>query len=268
MIELSQLQKRLFWSAILIAVAAYAIFFAPQWFFLIVLEAVMVVALLEYFSLAERKGFVINRYLGVFFSILLPLPLHLTGKVFILTVAVLCIFIYNFHRRLRNHALVSTAVSLFGIIYVGFFFSFLSEIHQMPFGAWWTFYIIFILKMGDAAAYFVGKQFGMHKYIVHISPNKSVEGALAGFVMTIAASALSKIYLPHIPLLHLLILGAVLGVLGQFGDLAESLLKRDAEVKDSGVIPGLGGFLDVVDCLLLAVPALYYYLSFFLDFHG
>ena len=131
----------------------------------------------------------------------------------------------------------------------------------MEYGERWVFYLIFIVKMGDAAAYFIGKRFGRHKYAVHISPNKSIEGAVAGFVVTVICSLLAKLYLDHVPLAHLAILGILIGVLGQLGDLAESLLKRDAGVKDSGHIPGLGGVLDVVDSLLLTIPATYYYLT-------
>jgi len=89
--------------------------------------------------------------------------------------------------------------------------------------------------VGDAAAYFIGKRFGTHKFIVHISPNKSVEGAIAGFLVTVLVSVLSKTYLFDVSVLHLLFLGAVLGIIGQLGDLAESLLKRNADIKDSAI---------------------------------
>ena len=259
--EPTQLLKRLIWSAVLITISVYTIFSAPSLVFLIVVEAIIVVGLLEYFQMAEKKGFFINRTIGLTFGMLLPLPLHSAGETIILTVAILCLFIFNFHRHLREQAMASTALTLFGLIYVGWFFSLLTKIRVLSDGPLWIFYLIFILKLGDAAAYFVGRKFGTHKYIVHISPNKSVEGAVAGFVATVVASLFSKIYLHATPLSHLFFLGILLGVLGQLGDLAESLLKRDAGVKDSGNIPGLGGILDVIDSLLLTIPVLYYYLT-------
>lgn len=259
--ESSQLIKRLSWSALLIAIAAYALFGSPLWFFLVVIVAVVLLGLSEYFNMAEKKGYFINRYLGWCFGALLPFPLYVSGDVIILTIAVLCLFIFNFHKRYREQAIVSTALTFFGLIYVAWFFSFLAKIRVFPHGRLWIFYIIFILKMGDAVAYFIGKRFGAHKYIVHISPNKSVEGAIAGLITTVAASMGSAYYLENVPLSHLFFLGLLLGVLGQLGDLAESLLKRDAGVKDSGNIPGLGGILDVIDSLLLTVPVLYYYLA-------
>ena len=261
MSDIQQLWKRLGWSAILIAVAVYTIFFSSRWIFLAVIEAFVILGLVEYFNLAQKKGFFINRYLGLTFGALLPLPCYFPGEVVILTVAILCLFIFNFHRHLKEHAIVSSALTLFGLIYVTWFFSFLTKIRALEHGAFWIFYVILIIKVGDAAAYFVGKNFGTHKYVVHISPNKSVEGAVAGFLVTVAVSLLSKMYLGYVSFSHLLVLGVIFGILGQLGDLAESLLKRDAGVKDSGNIPGLGGILDVIDSLLLTIPVLYYYLT-------
>ena len=257
----TQLAKRLLWSSILVSFSLYTIFFSPSWFFLIAVELFIVLGLLEYFNLAGRKGFFINRYLGLTFGILLPLPFYFPGEIVVMAIAVLCLFIFNFHRRLKEHAIVSSALTVFGLVYVAWFFSLLTKIRALDQGALWIFYIILIVKMGDAAAYFIGKSFGTHKYAVHISPNKSVEGAIAGFVMTVVASLGSKWYLPNAPLVHLAVLGVVIGILGQLGDLAESLLKRDAGVKDSGNIPGLGGVLDVIDSLLLTIPVVYYYLT-------
>ncbi|OGW84786.1 MAG: hypothetical protein A3C35_03480 [Omnitrophica bacterium RIFCSPHIGHO2_02_FULL_46_11] len=223
-------------------------------------EVFIVIGLLEYFNLAQKKGFFINRYLGLMFGVLLPLPHYFPGDAIVLTVALLCLFIFNFHRAFKGNAILSTALTLFGLIYVAWFFSFLTKIRALENGALWVFYIIFIIKAGDAAAYFAGKQFGKNKLIAHVSPNKSVEGAVAGFLVTVILSLLSKFYLPNTRLLHFAVLGVVFGLLSQLGDLAESLLKRDAGVKDSGVIPGLGGVLDIIDSLLLTLPILYYYL--------
>jgi phosphatidate cytidylyltransferase len=94
----------------------------------------------------------------------------------------------------------------------------------------------------------------------HVSPKKSIEGAIAQMIATIALSVGSVFYL-HVPMLHLAILGAAVGFLALLGDLAESLIKRDVGVKDSGNVPGLGGMLDVMDSLLFTIPVVYFYLS-------
>ena len=261
--EKNQLTKRLLVSAVIVATALYSIFLAPPWFFFLVVEAFVLLGLDEFLTLAEKKGIVINRGLGLFFGALLPLSYYFPAESLIFVTACLTLFIFNFHRRLRDQALVSTAVTTFGLVYVAWFFSFLMKIRYLPNGAKWAFYTILIVKLGDAAAYFVGKAFGRMKLVEHISPSKSVEGALAGFFTTVLASILSKTYLPHVDTVHLLVMGIAVGLLAGFGDLAESLVKRDAGVKDSGSLPGLGGILDVLDSLLLTIPFVYYYITAF-----
>lgn len=177
--------------------------------------------------------------------------------------AMLCIFIFNFHRRLKEQALVNTSVTMFGVIYVGWFFSLVTKIRQLPNGAAWVLYVILVTKSGDAAAYLLGQKFGRTKFIEHISPNKSIEGAAASLTASVATSLLTKTFLPHVTFNHLLILGFVLGILALVGDLCESLIKRDCGVKDSGQIPGLGGVLDIIDSLIFTIPFCYYYVSVF-----
>jgi len=256
-----QLKKRLIWSALFIGVAMYAIFGAPKWVFLLAVEAFVLLGLWEYFNLAERKGFFINRHLGLFFGSLLPIQFYASGETIVLIVALLSLCVFNFKRNLREQALISTALTFFGLMYVAWSFSFLGRIRYLWHGSSWIFYCLLTIKLGDAAAYFIGKRFGKHKYAGSISPNKSVEGAVAGFVTTLAASLLSRFYLPSVSVWDLLVLGVVLGIIGQIGDLIESLLKRDTGLKDSGTIPGLGGILDMIDSLLPAIPIVYYYLT-------
>lgn len=261
--ESLQLVRRLTVSAALVSLTVYTIFLAPAWFFLGVVEAFVLLGLNEFLAIAERKGIFVNRLLGLFFGALLPLSYYFPSESLIFVVACLSIFMFNFHRRLRNQALVNTAVTCFGILYVAWFFSFLMKIRYLPNGAKWVFYTILIVKLGDAAAYFFGKAFGKAKLAEHISPKKSIEGAIAGFLTTVAASLVSKLYLPHIDPVHFLAMGVAVGLLSLLGDLAESLIKRDAGVKDSGNLPGLGGILDVLDSLLFAIPFVYYYLTAF-----
>lgn len=261
--EKNHLTKRLLVSAVIVAASLYSIFLAPPWFFFLVVEAFVLLGLDEFLALAEKKGIVINRGLGLFFGALLPLSYYFPSESLIFVTACLTLFIFNFHRRLRDQALVSTSVTTFGLVYVAWFFSFLMKIRYLPNGAKWAFYTILIVKLGDAAAYFVGKAFGRMKLVEHISPSKSVEGALAGFFTTVLASVLSKIYLPHVDTVHFLVMGIAVGLLAGLGDLAESLVKRDAGVKDSGRLPGLGGILDVLDSLLLTIPFVYYYITAF-----
>ena len=262
MIE-GQLAKRLLSSFIFVSLALYTIFWAPALFFFLVIEGFVLLGLNEFLTLAERKEIVINRALGLFFGALLPLSYYFPSDSLIFVMACLSLFIFNFHRRLREQALISTAVTTFGLVYVAWFFSFLMKLRYLPNGAKWVFYTILIVKLGDAAAYFIGKAFGRIKLVEHISPKKSIEGATAGFLTTVLASLTSKTYLSHVDWPHLWVMGIAVGLLSGLGDLAESLIKRDVGVKDSGNIPGLGGMLDILDSLLLAIPFVYYYITSF-----
>lgn len=261
---MTTLGKRLVISAILVTITLLTIFAAPEWVFFVIVELFILLALNEFFVLAEKKNFIINRYLGLFFGGLLPVSIFFSAESVTLAMACLGIFLFNFNRKLRDQALVSTSLTIFGIVYVSWFFSFLIKIRNLADGPAWVFYTLLIVKGGDAFAYFVGKKYGKVKLIEHISPNKSVEGAWGCLAGSILLSVISKTYLPDVPILHLLILGAVLGVISQFGDLAESLIKRDVGVKDSGSLPGLGGILDVLDSLILTVPFVYYYILAFI----
>ena len=120
--------------------------------------------------------------------------------------------------------------------------------------------------VGDIFAFYGGRTFGRHKLAPVISPKKTWEGAIAGLVGSVAGALLAPLWFAQtLPVRHALALGLLLGSVGIAGDLAESLLKRAAEVKDSGaLLPGHGGILDRVDSLLFAAPVLYSYYALFL----
>ena len=154
------------------------------------------------------------------------------------------------------------ATTLFGLAYVAALFSYLFYLRAMDadHGAWLVLYLILVTKMGDAGAYVMGNLIGRHILMPRISPRKTIEGfvsavLVSGFTAVVARSMLGSMEMAA-PLAFLL--GIFLGVCGQLGDLAESLLKRDCQVKDSGTtVPGLGGILDVIDSLLFTAPLFY-----------
>jgi phosphatidate cytidylyltransferase len=118
----------------------------------------------------------------------------------------------------------------------------------------------------DTAAYHIGSIAGKHKLFPRVSPNKSWEGAIAGFIAAIASAVAAKyLVLGYLPISGAVIIGVIVGVIGQLGDLAESLLKRDAGVKDSStLLPGHGGIFDRFDSLLLVAPCVYLYIDYIL----
>ena len=172
-------------------------------------------------------------------------------------------------------SLVSVSATVFGVIYVALLAGCLVGVRMISDTAaskpiphfasklLTTFFAIVI--MTDTGAFYTGRTLGRHKLAPKISPGKTVEGAIGGFVMAVVAGLLCKLaFFPEIPAIHAGALGAVLGALGQVGDLAESMLKRGSNVKDSGnLLPGHGGMLDRVDSLLFCAPVLYYYSRFF-----
>ena len=156
------------------------------------------------------------------------------------------------------------ALILMGFLYVPLLLSHLVMIRMLPHGVSWLFLIMVIVMAGDSAAYYVGSSFGRTKLYPAVSPKKSVEGALGGLAGSLIGALISKgLFFPELSVGDCVACALLLGVLGQLGDLFESLVKRSCGVKDSGVIiPGHGGILDRMDSILFAGPAAYYYAYF------
>jgi len=194
--------------------------------------------------------------------------------------------------RGKPGALVNVATTLFGAAYAGLFLGSLVGLRelfipedfpvyayfQLPGGAvteevaqalyrWGGYTVIAVFAsiwICDSAAYFAGRAVGRHRLFVRVSPNKTWEGAAAGFAGAVAAFLVARwACLPYLTVAQALVCGTIVGVCGQVGDLAESLLKRDAGVKDSSaIIPGHGGVLDRFDSLLFVAPLVFVYLDF------
>jgi phosphatidate cytidylyltransferase len=166
----------------------------------------------------------------------------------------------------RNTSLDNAPLLFFGgVFYTGFLLSHAIHIRFLPEGDKYIILLVTLVCGGDIGAYFAGNYLGKHKLLPKISPKKTFEGALGGLVTSIGIGICIKLWLlPQFTFLQILVIGTLLGVVGQIGDLIESILKRWIGVKDSGyIIPGHGGFLDVVDSLILATPFFYYYLIYF-----
>jgi phosphatidate cytidylyltransferase len=155
---------------------------------------------------------------------------------------------------------------IFGLIYLVGLVPLMCELRLQENGLAWLFFMFFITWSGDTGAYFAGRSFGKRKLFERVSPNKTIEGAIGGAVLSILVSILYAYYfLPELPLYHAAILGLVLDFFGVSGDLFESLLKREAKVKDSGwILPGHGGVLDRMDSMLIIAPVLWLYIQYVL----
>jgi phosphatidate cytidylyltransferase len=185
---------------------------------------------------------------------------YFTLEPFFIIIACLFIFVLQFIRRDSSQALTSIAVTLFGLLYIAWFMSFFVKLKFLPGGALLVTFVVLVTKMGDVGAYLVGNAIGKHNLIPRISPHKTVEGTIGGLVFSMLTALAGKSYLPNFHYGHLITLGILLGTLGQVGDLAESLLKRDCNAKDSGAnLSGFGGMLDLIDSLLFTAPIFYFY---------
>lgn len=179
-----------------------------------------------------------------------------------LSLAILFPFFYEILKRKPESAIISVTSVIFGTIYIGYLFGYhLIKLRQLQNGKDILILLLSIAWSSDVFAYLLGRKFGKHKVIPAISPGKSLEGFLSGIVFGVV-SALIICYIFDFELKHGVILGMGLTILGQIGDLSESLLKRSAGVKDSGkLMPGHGGVLDRCDSLMFMTPALYYYVT-------
>ncbi len=197
--------------------------------------------------------------------------------------------------RNRGSAIVNTATTVFGVMYTSLFLGSIIGLREIfsqsdfpasaffglqvggaypdeivrTIDAWGgsTIVTIFVaIWTCDSLAYFAGRFFGRHKLFERVSPKKTWEGASAGYVGAVAAFLISQYYfLSYMTVGNAFVCGSIVGIFGQVGDLAESLLKRDAGVKDSsGLIPGHGGVLDRFDSLIFVSPLLFLYVSFIL----
>lgn len=152
-----------------------------------------------------------------------------------------------------------------GLLYTGLLPAFVALLRLQRHGSHLIILVLAIAFLGDTGAYFAGRFLGRHKMYPSVSPKKTWEGSVGGLIASAGAAAVAHYwFLPELPLVHGLVLGVVLGALGQAGDLCESMLKRAYDVKDSGrVLPGHGGMLDRIDALLFAAPGLYIYVRWF-----
>ena len=259
------LKNRIYSTVILVLIVIASIMW--DWLFYLVITGFTVLGLYEFFTMLERKGISIYKYFGIGMGTIIPLSImfdfRLTRKweLLFIVCALLFLTIMQFKRRQNSGAVVGISTTLFGILYVSWFFSFLVRIRLLPGGTGLLIGLLTMTKLGDVGAYLVGSRFGRHPLIKRISPNKSVEGALGGLVFSVLG-ALACRSLVSLPYWHLVFIGAFIGAVGQLGDLSESLIKRDCQIKDSAaVIPGFGGVLDLIDSILFTAPVFYFYVG-------
>lgn len=257
--------KRIVSSIVLLCALAFTI--CVDWAFGLLVTGFIIVGLYEFFNMLEKKGLSIYKYFGITMGAIIPLSITLhfeltpNWELLFIVIALLSLIIMQFRRRDNSGVIADISTTIFGILYVAWFLSFIIKIRYLEGGIGLVLAVIFITKLGDMGAYFIGTRFGRTPLMPRISPKKTVEGAVGGLVFSVAGALVSEPFL-GLSYLHLLFIGLFLGILAQLGDLSESLMKRDCQVKDSGeVLPGMGGALDFIDSLLFSAPVFYFYMS-------
>lgn len=282
----SNLALRLVTAGLLIPPVIYLIYAGG----LFVLGAVVVIILLglnEFYQLIEQKGAEPLRGYGMAAASALPVLMYFGYEnlaTVLLTVALLAMMVVQLTKARISEALASISGTFFGVFYVGWLLSHAVVLRQFTqvvasrwpdvaarmhpeAGGYLLFFTIAVVIAGDAGAYFAGRAYGRRKLAPRVSPGKTVEGALgalaAGTLTGLGLKLTFDFALPGVsgPLSYPATAAVAfsLAVFGMVGDLIESLLKRDAHVKDTGsLLPGTGGVLDRIDSNLVAIPVMYY----------
>jgi len=256
--------KRILTSSVLIGLAFLTLLHPFAWSLYVTI--VIILGMRELYGMVESKGVEIYKYFGMLIGFIIPLSIYFQfelgkGWEFIFIIGVLLsLFLLQFART-EGQAILGISSTLFGIFYVSWCGSFLVRIRLLGDGTSLVLFLIATTKMGDVGAYLFGTRFGKTPLIPRISPKKSVEGAIGGFILTILTAAACRGLIGDVTYTQLIIIGLFIGILAQVGDLSESLLKRDCNIKDSGnLLPGMGGILDMADSLIFTAPAFYLYL--------
>ena len=289
---------RLVSSIVLWLLVLGAIFYTPPLVFYAVFTVIACLALWEFYDVIEAAGMRCYRMWGMvgsaallmgswfFFEKGVLTPKANYFSLFVLIVFILGVFVRQFPQKNNPQPIQTMACTIFGLLYVPWLLSFITLINfsflpgpttpeiwkeAQRDGRFFVLYLVLVTKFSDVGAYVFGMTIGKHKLIPRISPNKTWEGVFGGIVGSLLASY-GGFYLMRAPLerndlglLDATVLGILLGAVAIIGDLAESLIKRQANIKDSGkILPGIGGALDLVDSLLFTAPVLYVYMRLFM----
>jgi phosphatidate cytidylyltransferase len=260
----------------LMTIAFVAIVLFDPWkplLFTVLVISLIVVGLFELSKLASSKGIKILLPVSIPATILfaaapywdLIISDQYCADLFEILFLVLPLMLCFLYQRIRygiSGVIANIGGACFSMIYFGVFVAFIMSI-PMEFDAWHLLMFVFTVKCCDIGAYTAGRLFGKHKFSPIISPKKTWEGMFGGVVLAVLVAVAFAVFRGIMSWQLAIVFGVVFAFIGQLGDLAESMLKRDAETKDaSNIVPGFGGILDVVDSILIAAPFGYLFFSF------
>jgi len=246
-------------------------------YYLALIDIMILIGLWEFYKMMEAKGLRPYKALGILSGLALSWYVFFQQGVyanFFLSVIFIGIMTLELARREKGLAVYHISVTIFGVFYVAWLGSHLILLRELPhlkgldYSIGFSFVmVVFVLTWCyDTGAFFVGMQFGKHQIFPKVSPGKTAEGVLGGVIFSIIGSLVVRLTLaPYLSVIHAVGLALISSVVGQLGDLVESMIKRDVKIKDaSATIPGHGGVLDRFDSVLFTSPLIYYFFKYFI----
>ncbi len=246
--------------------------------FFVLVGVLAMISLNEFYNMLKAKGLNPYYFIGNLFTLLMLILVQFdvrhalvdSASSLLLTSAIIVTFGAAVLIRRSSMSTANIAITVLGMLYVGWLFSYLISLRALTPHGKYLFMLMFAIWALDTTAYFIGKTFGKKQLSPFISPKKTVEGGVAGFIASVAVVYAFGMYFENalVPAqwVHYVVLGVIVGMLAQISDLSESLIKRDTGVKDSSkLVPGHGGVLDRMDSFIFTTPVVYYYVTFFLQ---
>ena len=271
------LWKRVVSSTVLIPFYLWVVWIGG-WTYKVMTIVIVTLALIEFCNLTKANGSSIGQVATFLFSFLFCLLaseniIHQehTGLFlgFFVTFVLFGAFLVQILQDKADSGFLSAAFLVIGAIYIGWAFGYhVIQLRKLKDGQSFTYFLLIIIWIGDSAAYLCGKWLGKHKIRPNISPGKTIEGTVVGLLFSIISGlGMWHFMLPkYVSVKQAVFAALIIGITSQISDLSESIIKRAANVKDSGtLIPGHGGALDRIDSMIFATPALYYYLRLILS---
>jgi phosphatidate cytidylyltransferase len=256
-------KKRIIAATIFVTILVSATIFS-QWTYFFLYLLILIISLLEFYKIITCNNSKPNKYWGCFCSIFLYTALYfyarniLDSKYLLIAFPILFLLFPNkLYDKTDSSPFISIAKTILGIIYISIPFS---MIHFITYTSYFYNYelilgIIFITWINDTMAYLIGSLFGKTRLFSRISPKKSWEGSIGGAIFSILLAIGISYFYKTVNLSVWVLIGIITVVMGIYGDLVESMLKRSVNIKDSGnIMPGHGGILDRFDSFILIIP--------------
>jgi len=257
--------KRWITGIIAIPLLILVIVYGSPLVFSMLIILVIIGSVFEYNSMIFKGKYPWEKTEGLVIAFLVPFSAYLGGVQLMFataTFSVIVVFLLFLFRAKDGLAdFSSVAGVVFGFMYIPLLISYIIPLRSSENGIAWVFFVIVAAFAGDSSAFYAGRTFGKNKLMPSVSAGKTVEGALGSIAGTIVACVVFKLLFLHgLSMWNAIVLGFLGSIIGQLGDLCESVVKRTYMVKDSGFfLPGHGGILDRLDSLIFMIPFVYYY---------